>query len=143
MPSHTLLRRVEVAQGTLDRFRDKPFQWGTRDCSRMVAAHLRAMGYKVKLPPAGSYRSLRGATRALAAAGFGTVGEALDALGLLRIPPAAALPGDIIEWPSENHLAALGIAVGNGRMVGFHPDARGATVLQPVEFVSAWRVEPQ
>lgn len=138
-----LVRRRDVTQATLHRFRDKPFQMGTRDCVRMTAAHLRAMGYKVKLPPSGSYRTLRSATKALATAGFETIGAALDAMGLPRIPPAAALPGDVIELPSENNLAALAIALGNGRIVAYHPDMPGATVLQPLDFVTAWRVDPR
>ncbi|RSU58927.1 hypothetical protein BRX36_19880 [Sphingomonas sp. S-NIH.Pt1_0416] len=143
MDNNPLVRRADAAQATLDRFKDKPFQWGTRDCARMVAAHLRSLGYKVKLPPSGSYRSIRSATKALTAAGFDTVGAALDAMGLERIAPVATIVGDIIEWPSENNLAALGVVMGNGRMLAYHPDAAGAVIVQPVEFVAAWRVEPR
>jgi hypothetical protein len=137
-----MVRRVDAAQATLERFRDKSFKWGTRDCSRLVAHHLRLMGYKVKLPPAGSYGSLRGAKRALTAAGHETPTAAIDAFGFERIPPASAVAGDVIEWPSENELSALGIALGNGRMVAFHPEAAGATVLQPNQYITAWRVHP-
>jgi hypothetical protein len=138
-----MIRRRDAAQATLDAFADKPFQWGTRDCSRLVAFHLRKLGYKVRLPASGSYRSLHGALKALKATGHATLGDALDALGLERIAPAAALVGDVMEWPSENDLAALGVALGNGRMVAYHPDAAGATTLQPVELIAAWRAAPR
>jgi hypothetical protein len=137
-----MVRRRDAAQATLDKFKDKPFKWGVRDCSRMVAFHLRQLGYKVKLPPSGSYGTLLGAKRALKAAGFATVPEAIDAIGLERIAPAFATTGDLMEWPSENELAALGVVLGNGRMVAYHPNAAGAVVLQPIECIGAWRAVP-
>jgi len=43
--------------------------------------------------------------------------------------------------PGEAPLdGALTIAVGNGRVLGFHEDVSVAEILQPVEFVTAWRV---
>jgi hypothetical protein len=140
-PPNPFVTRVAAAQATLDRYKDQPFEWGRFDCARMVAHLLRQAGYKPNLSAGGAYRSLLGAKRALKKAGYETLAEGLDALGLERIAPAAAVTGDIIEWPSENELAALGVALGNGRMVAYHPDAAGACVLQPVEFVAAWRVE--
>lgn len=140
--SHPLTFRRDVTQATLDRFKDQPFQFGKRDCVRMCAFHLRAMGYRPHLAKAGSYSTYLGARRALRAAGFYTLGGAVDGIGLTRIAPAAALPGDLIELPSEDDIGALGIAAGNGRLLGYHPDAAGAVIVQPTEFVAAWRVEP-
>jgi hypothetical protein len=42
--------------------------------------------------------------------------------------------------PGEDALDALVVALGNGRVLGWHPDAAGAEVLQPLAFESAWRV---
>jgi hypothetical protein len=140
-PPHPMVNRVAAAQATLDRYKDIPFEWGRFDCARMVAHLLRQAGYRPNLSAGGAYRSLFGAKKALKKAGFDTLAEALDSLGLERISPAACVAGDIIQWPSENELAALGVALGNGRMIAYHPDASGAVVLQPVEFVAAWRVE--
>jgi hypothetical protein len=43
--------------------------------------------------------------------------------------------------PSADSFDALAIALGNGRVLGYHDDAPGgATVLQPVLFITAWRV---
>lgn len=135
-----LARRVERAQALLDAWRDKPFRWGTRDCARLVAAALRRMGHQVKLPASGSYASPRSALKVLAARGAATMIEAIDQLGLERIAPAAALPCDIIALPGEGPLGSLGVALTNGRVLGFHEELKGAGVLQPIEYVCAWRV---
>lgn len=136
------LRRV-AAQATLDTFRDVAFKYGKRDCVRMAAFHLRRLGYKVVLPPESSYRSAKSAIKALRARGFNNLMEAVDAHGLQRIPPAAAVVGDIIAVPGEGEFgAALHVALGNGRTVGYHQDLIGAGVLQPIEYVAAWRATP-
>lgn len=138
-----LERRVAAAQATLDRFKDHPFAWGKFDCVRLASYHLRQMGYRPKVPPTG-YKSLRSAKAALVKAGFDTLAQALDAMGLERIAPAASLVGDIVQWPSENDLiGALGVQLGNGRTVAYHPAAPGAVALQLEQWVAAWRVHPK
>ena len=119
-PLH-MVDRVAATQRTLDRFKGKGHAFGSCDCIRIAAAHVRQFGYKPQLAKAGSYRSLNGAKAALARAGYATVADAVDALGLERIPPASAWVGDLIELPSEDGLAALTVALGNGRVLGFHP----------------------
>lgn len=136
------LDKVAAAQATLDQFRGKAFQFGRRDCVRMAAAHLRRLGYRIKLPPVDSYRSERSALKALRARGFADLAAAVEAHGLQPIPPAAAVAGDLLLIPGEGGFGgALQIALGNGRAAGYHQDAKGVEVLQPVEYVAAWRVE--
>jgi hypothetical protein len=135
-----MVRRVAAAQATLDRFQGRPFAFGKDDCARMVVFHLRQLGFKPKIAKAGSYSTLLGARRALARAGFATLADAVDAQGLFRIPPAAAVVGDLLMMPGVEDFGALAVALGNGRVIGWHEDAEGATVLQPVEFVAAWSV---
>src|SRR3546814_11264485 len=94
--------RRRATRATTDRFRVQPFTWGKNDCVRMVAFHLRKLGYRPKLAKAGSYSSALGAKRALARSGFETIGQALDALGLERIAPAMALLGDIAQMPGDS-----------------------------------------
>jgi hypothetical protein len=138
----SLLARTEIAQATLDRFKGHPLTYGRHDCVQMAAFHLRASGYRVLLSKGGRYRSAIGAVRALRRAGYQDLFGALDDLGLVRIAPAAAIVGDIVALPSEEEiLPALTIALGNGRVIGWHPDAEGAAVLQPLAFEAAWRVE--
>lgn len=144
MSEHHLITRTSAAQATLDEWRGRRLRLGEADCARMVASHLRRMGYQVRMPPRGAYRTAQSAVRAIRAAGYGSMADGLDALGLPRIAPAAALVGDIIEMPSAiAELGAMTIAMGNGRIFGWWDDgAQGAVVMQPVEMVRAWRVMP-
>jgi len=135
-----LVRRRDATQATVDAWKGKPFRLGYADCVRLAASHLRRMGRKVRLPAQGSYRTLRSAEKELAKRGYADLPAALDDMGLERIAPAAALPGDIIAIPSEHKIGCLMVAVGNGRAIGFHEDVDGAEILQPVEYVGAWRV---
>jgi hypothetical protein len=137
-----MVARVEAAQATLDRFKDAPFRYGVRDCVRMVAMHLRKLGYRVRLPASGSYRSYRSALRQLRARGYDSLAAAMDDIGLERIAPSEAIVGDILQLPGDDAIGALGVAMGNGRALGYHQDAIGAVVVQPLEITAAWRVEP-
>lgn len=135
-----LIRRRNAAQKTLDVWSQRPMKLGTSDCVRMTAAHLRLLGYKVKLPNSGSYRTVNSALKALKERGYESLAAALDDMGLERIAPAATVVGDVLMLPAAHHLGALAIALGNGRVVGFHEDVAAATVLQPIEYVAAWKV---
>ncbi|TCP30688.1 hypothetical protein [Sphingomonas sp. BK235] len=135
-----LVRRVAAAQATLNGARDKPFRLGRNDCARMVAGHLRRMGHQVRLPTSGSYASLKGAVKALAARGYADLPAAMDGMGFERIAPAAALPGDVLALPAESPIGCLAVVLNNGRACGFVEDAVGAAVIQPVEYVAAWRI---
>ena len=137
-----MIRRVAAAQATLARFKDHPLKLGVRDCVRMTAFHLRELGYKVKLPPSGSYRTRAKALELLAGRGYANLAQALDDLGLERIAPAFATVGDIIQMPATDELGALTIALTNGRVIGYHEHAAGAVVMQPKLFEGAWRVQP-
>lgn len=135
-----MIRRQQAAQATVDRFKGAPWQLGKNDCVRVAAFVLRKMGHRPQLGKAGSYKTGAGALRALRRAGHASLADALDALGLERIPPAAALPADIVMIPGEAPLdGALTVAVGNGRVLGFHEDEGAATILQPTEYLAAWR----
>lgn len=136
-----MLRRQRAAQATVDRFRGVPFAYGKNDCARLAAFALRQMGYKPGLAKAGSYSSALGATRALKRLGHDDLASVLDGLGLLRIPPIAALPGDLVMLPGEGPFGgALAVAVGNGRVLSYHEDLDGAEIVQPIEYVAAWAV---
>ncbi|MCH7863261.1 MAG: hypothetical protein IH998_16750 [Proteobacteria bacterium] len=139
MTDDPFIRRTNAAQATLDHWKTRPMQLGTSDCVRMTASHLRRLGHKVKLPASGSYRSVRSALKALNERGYSSLADALDAMGLERIAPASAIVGDILMLPAEDKLGALVVALGNGRVVGYHEEAIGAAVLQPIEYVTAWR----
>lgn len=137
-----LEKRVAAAQATLNHFKGKPFKWGATDCATLAAHLLRQLGHAPPLRSFGVYQTALGAKRALKRKGFADMGEVLDGLGYARIPPAAALPGDIIGLDGEGDLA-LTIFLGNGRVLGFISASEGvaprAEVMQPFATRSAWR----
>jgi hypothetical protein len=136
-----MIRRQQAAQAAVDRFKGQPWELGKNDCVRMAAFVLRKMGHRPQLGKAGSYKTGAGVILALKRAGYDSLSDALDALQLERIAPAAARVADIIMIPGEPTFGgALTIAVGNGRVLGFHEDVGRAEILQPVDFISAWRV---
>jgi hypothetical protein len=136
-----MIRRQQAAQAAVARFKGQPWQLGKNDCVRMAAFVLRKMGHRPQLGKAGTYKTGAGAMLALKRAGHDSLGAALDALGLERIAPAAARVADIIMIPGEAPLdGALTIAVGNGRVLGYHQDLAVAEIMQPLEFVAAWRL---
>jgi hypothetical protein len=139
-PHPEMVRRVAATQATVARFQGLTFRWGQEDCARMVVFHLRQMGRPIAMAKAGSYSNALGAARAMRRFGVVSLIEALDKHGLEQIPPAAAVAGDIVAMPSADSFDALAIALGNGRVLGYHDDADGAAVLQPVQFITAWRV---
>lgn len=141
---HPLIRRRDAAQATLDAWSTEPMRLGSADCVRMAAAHLRLLGYQVRLPPKGAYRTVVAAMRLLRDAGHDSLGAALDAIGLERIAPAATIVGDIMLMPAEHELGALVVCMGNGRVAGWHDDhAGGVVVMEPLAMTAAWRVDPR
>lgn len=136
-----LIRRVAAAQATLDRFKGIPIDWKTADCARMAAHCLAGMGHQIRRAKFGLYSNEVGALRTLKRGGFADLGEVLDRLvGLPRIPPAAALPADILAVQAESFGGlSLMIAVGNGRLFGFGPDGVGAVLRPLIPPCAAWR----
>ena len=136
-----LLQRQQAAQAAVARFKGQPLIYGKNDCVRLAAFVLRKMGHRPQLAKAGSYSTALGAVRALERAGYEDLAAAVDALGLPRIAPAAAWVADLVLLPAEGPFGgALSVAVGNGRVLGYHEDVGGADILQPVQYLAAWRV---
>lgn len=135
------VRRRQVATDAIARFRGVPLAFGTADCARLGTFVLYRMGHRSPLVRAMRYRTAGGAGRALHKLGFDSLVAAIDSIGLARIAPAAALPADLIMLPGEDVFGgSLTMAVGNGRVLGYHEDLSGADILQPVEYVAAWRL---
>jgi hypothetical protein len=137
-----LQKRVAAAQATKDQFYGKELKFGRGDCAQMIRSHARRIGKPIKeFARATPYTTLAGGLKALKRAGYDSLAALMDA-HFERIPPAAALPGDILELPGEGPPGALAVAMGNGRVLAYHQDAVGAAILQPTEYVAAWRVLP-
>ena len=141
-----LVRRVEIAQEALDTFAGKPFAWGTNDCARLAALVLRRAGYKPNLAQFGDYRSDLSARRALKRRKMESVLDWIDSVGLMRIAPASALPGDLIAFPGAGGWDGLSVVLGNGRVLVFTETA-GAAACSVIAAnlgaaVAAWSVPP-
>lgn len=146
MTPNPLLARVDAAQQAMDHFAGKPLVWGRTDCARLAAHVLKTLGYKPGLSRFGDYKTELGARRALRRHGMTDTPDWLDTIhGLIRIAPAAALPGDVVGMPGAGNWTSLTICLGNGRLLGFHPEAGVGvcTVVQPlIAPVAAWSAAP-
>lgn len=142
VPEHPALDlRVEAIAAVAERFEGKPLDLGKDDCIHMIAFGLKAMKVKTKtkLNKLGSYATAAGALRALRRSGFDSLRDAISGQGLKEIAPAFALPGDIIAMPAkEGEEVALAFAASGGRAFAFWNGK--AQFVQPLEYVTAWRV---
>ena len=138
-----LIERQRAAESTVAKFKGQAFVWGKTDCVRLVAHTLRQLGYPPPLRDAGAYSSHLGAKRALKRTGFPTLQGWVDAWGLKRIAPAAALTGDIVALPSgDDAMPAMALVLSNGRFFGFMPETGCATVfaLKAAAPLAAWSI---
>jgi len=149
-----MVRRVEATQAVVDTWRGRPFVWGTADCARLAAAMLSELGWRPGLARAGFYKGALGAAKAFRKLGFADAADWMDDVGMIRIPPAAALPGDILGFRHADQPLGVGlaVAVGNGRALAFmdNGDGLGPTchIFPPVMTVEdvdylAWRADPR
>lgn len=122
---HDLARRDQAVRATMARWQGETFAWGSADCAKVAAWHVRAMGHHLAFGfhKAGGYRTALGAKRALTRAGHSSLSDALENVGLERIAPAMCLPGDLLTSGGTEALEAIGIVIGNGAFLGFHEDA--------------------
>lgn len=139
-----LVRRAKATEATMSKFSGQAFAWGSIDCVKMGAFHLRQLGRKVRLAGVGQYKSAKAASSALKRKGFDSIIDAVDAQGLERIAPAATLLGDIVAFPGEHGLDALVIVAGNANVIGFHEGSDALVVFTPtgdaLKDAIAWKV---
>ena len=129
--------RVSITQKTLEKFVGRSFEFGKYDCGLMVVSHIKAMGWKIRT--GGTWSTAVGLQRFLRRHG-GTGAACIDGWGIPRITPAMSIVGDVVELPGEPPFGAFGICLGNGRVLAYHEDVEGAAVIQPTEYVTAWRL---
>lgn len=131
-----LVRRARVTQATMARFRERQFDWRTgATCLHMLHFHLRKMGHRP--PELPRIRSLLRAKRELDKRGWGGVADMLDTL-LPRIPHASMRVGDVAVFASADGLGAITVCAG-AHVLGWHEDAAGFAILDPVKIDGAWR----
>ena len=118
-PPLTIVERVEIAQAALDALNERELVLGERDCVRLLALVVTAAGWPD--PAKGlNYKTEAAAHRTLKRLGYADLAEAVDKrLGFTRIPLAWHQPGDIVFFPSDCGMGALGVAVGQGKALAF------------------------
>lgn len=137
---HPMLKRAAATQACMDRFNGKPYDAAMRHCGKLAAHAMHKMGRKAPLLTASRHKTEAGAIKYLKRTGFASLVELMDAMGLERIAPAAALPGDIIGLPSGDAFGcSLAVALGDGLVLGL-VEGGGFQPLVPHQFVAAWRV---
>lgn len=140
---NTMLKRAAATQACMDRFAYKPVEPGVRDCGKLTAHALHKQGRSAKLLNASGHRTWTGALTYLKRTGFASLADLIDAIGMERIPPAAALPGDIIALPAaegDGFGCSLAVALDNGRVLALNPQSGQIEPMIPHLFVCAWRV---
>lgn len=137
-----MLKRAKAVQSCMDRFAFKTVEPGVRDCGKLGAHALHGMGRSAKLLNGWKGKSWASAIRYLKANGFASLVELVDAMGLERIPPASALPGDLIAMPTDadGFGCSLAVALDNGRVLALNPATGLIEPMIPHLFVCAWRV---
>ncbi len=145
-PEHGALVRQRAVSACLKKFDGRARKFGSADCVKLAALALRKQRVSVPLLRGVQYRSLTAAVRALESTGCADLCEAVDALGLARIPPAMTWPGDLIAMPvpDEDPFGASLCVVhtaGARRVLGMYEDGV-IRVLQPdlTKALAAWRV---
>ncbi len=137
MSQPNMIRRQAATTATLNKYRAKPFDWSKGcTCVHLARFHLRQMGHRPPTIP--RVRSLLAAKRALKERGWSDTAAMLDSL-LPRIPPASMLLGDLAILEDDSGLGAIVVSAG-GKCLGWHENAPGMVVLQPLEITAAWRV---
>lgn len=140
---HIMLKRAAAVQACMDRFAFKSVEPGVRDCGKLAAHDLHKMGRKAKLLNGWKGQTWPSAIRYIRRQGFADLLELVDAMGLERIAPAAALPADLIAMPTDEENGfgcSLAVALDNGRVLALNPATGLIEPMIPRMFVCAWRV---
>lgn len=140
---HPMLKRAAATQACMDRFAFKPVEPGVRDCGKLASHDLHLMGRSAKLLNGRRGKDWASALRYVRKSGFADLVELVDAMGLERIPPAAALPADLIALPGmegDPFGCSLSVALDNGRVLALNVGSGLIEPMIPRLFVCAWRV---
>ena len=130
--------RVAATSKTFDKFNGKPLVLGKTDCARMVAFHLKQLGYKFSLLKGGHYSNEVGARLALKKLGVSSLSEIMD-MHFPRIAPALAQTGDVMCVEGEGGMGdAMQVVLHRGNGLGFLDGVCGELTI--LKHGVAWRV---
>lgn len=133
-------RRRDAVEACRALIEGKAYEPGKRDCLKLLLRAVRTMGGSTKVAKGARYTTETGALRELRKRGFDDLPSAIDAAGLVRIAPAAALPADILGLRTDESAFGIAVAIyaGNGKAVAF---AGGVGMTGKLEepALMAWR----
>lgn len=139
-----LAARAFATEGTLEKYRNKAFDWAGANCIRLARQQGHALGHE--LPPVPLFRTPLGAMKAIKKQGVDSVEGLLDKY-FERLPsPAFVIVGDLVTLPGdEDHgLDAVCIADGRGNLFGWHADTNFEKLevikLAQADVKGAWRL---
>lgn len=136
-----LVRRHSVAQACVDSFLGHQLRFGSKDCIKLAAFCLRKHNIAIPALKGVRYASEAEGLEALKAKGYADLTEAVDGVGLPRIPAAMAWPADLVAMPAKEDTpwgASLCVALGNNRLLGLHKGI--FCIMQANQFITGWRV---
>ncbi len=129
--------RVAATSATFDKFNGQPLVLGKTDCARMVAFHLKQLGFKPSLLKGGAYSTEVGARRALMRMGVESLSEIMD-LHFPRIAPADARTGDICCVRGKTLGDSMQVVLHRNHVLGLNEGVFAELVVLEHRF--AWRV---
>ena len=130
--------RVAATSKTFDKFNGQALVLGKCDCARMVAFHLRSLGYKFSLLKGGRYTNEIGARLALKKLGVSSLSEIMD-MHFPRIAPAEARTGDVMCVEGDGGMGdAMQVVLHRGNGLGFYEGV--CAELKVLKHGAAWRV---
>lgn len=134
-----LERRAAATTATFERFNGQPLVLGKTDCARMIAFHLKQMGFRPSLLKGGSYSTEVGARRALMRLGVSSLSETMDRHFPRWDSAAQARLGDICCVAGDGGMGdAMQVKLHRDRVLGFLDGACGELVN--IQHGVAWRV---
>lgn len=133
--------RAKATERVLAMYRDEPFSWTKANCIRLAREQAIAMGHDVPTVP--TFKTPRGAKKALAEMGAASVTELLDKYFERWPAPAFARLGDLCVLAGEDSLEAVCIFDGQGNLFGWHddkPDGLAAIKYAAADISGAWKL---
>lgn len=133
-------RRRDAVEACRALVEGKAYAPGKRDCLKLLLKAVRTMGGSTTVAKGAKYTTEAGALRELKKRGFDDLPSAIDAAGLVRIAPAAALPADILGLRTAESAFGIAVAIyaGNGKAVTF-TEGFGVTGKLTETPLMAWR----
>lgn len=131
--------KAAATSKTFEKFNGHPLVLGKYDCARMVAFHLKQLGYKFSLLKGGSYSNEVGARLALKKLGVSSLSEIMDMHFPRYDAPSEAMTGDVMCVEGDGDTGdAMQVVLHRGNALGFHSGV--CAELQILQHKIAWKV---